>query len=648
MGWLADLGRSNAGMNTVKGLSDLTSDIQNRRVQAESAARQEKAFQYQEKAMADQELQNNRIVDITTTPQYLALPPEVQKSSLNWLASNGYTDMSGRGKMKDIATGVSMVEQTPKLFQQFMQPVIEAKKQAVLNAYNMMTQESAKPKANPEKIAQLKAVFDQARLAYGAATDNFTKHLDKLDEIEAAKKASEEKPLVLGPGQKAFMKGTGNGYGEVAVGGEADTKPVILSPGQKAFAIQSDGSFKPVAEGNPKEVENKPIILSPGQKAFVQKADGSMEVAATGMEKEVAPLKLGVGEKAFVEQSDGSFKPIAEGNTAEPKPLILAPGQKAFIQQSDGSMSVAATGEQKEPIPLKLGEGEKAFIEQPDGTFKPIAEGGTKDKTTVLGPGQKAFNSQWQQVAEGGEKPDAEKDATTKTINSWSQALFNGKSWEELNPKEKGMVLQKIQSNAEKLRMTAPASNIFIGTNPDTGNPIIMPSRGKPTMTEINAPAGGIAGKTVSEDYKKDVTAIKQARDLVGTLKKQWQTLGITNRGSAVGAATKGRLGTDANAKVYMDAKMAFLGNLSRSIAAERGVLTEQDIQRINGVVANVGFNPFMADSAAEANKKWGMIDDIIKSAERRMKERKGITFKSDENTSSVKQSGRFTVKEIK
>lgn len=211
-------------------------------------------------------------------------------------------------------------------------------------------------------------------------------------------------------------------------------------------------------------------------------------------------------------------------------------------------------------------------------------------------------------------------------------------------------VKKEFDKEWERRRMTAPSTNVFIGTDPTTGNPIIMPSKGEPKLKEVESPSGGIAGKTVSEDYKKDVTAVKQAGDLVANLKKSWDKLGITTRGSAVAEALKGKTGFNPNAKVYMDAKDAFLGNLSRSLAAERGVLTQQDIERISGILADVGLNPFEADSKAEADKKWKMIDDIIQSAHVRLKERKGITYKTEESPQGnvTKSGNRFTVEEVK
>ena len=71
MGLLADIGRSRVGTDTIQGLSNLTSDIQNRRVQREQLgmqqseeARKAKAFEYQEKAFQEKEALNNKFIPL--------------------------------------------------------------------------------------------------------------------------------------------------------------------------------------------------------------------------------------------------------------------------------------------------------------------------------------------------------------------------------------------------------------------------------------------------------------------------------------------------------------------------------------------------------------------------------------------------------
>jgi hypothetical protein len=216
---------------------------------------------------------------------------------------------------------------------------------------------------------------------------------------------------------------------------------------------------------------------------------------------------------------------------------------------------------------------------------------------------------------------------------STSQGRVAGYQLYAQNPQ----VQKEYQREKDRQRLIAPSSNIFIGTNPETGNPLIMPSRGTPNLREVPSPSGGIAPKNLSEDYKKDKTAISQAKDLVGQLRGAWDTLAITTRQSAVQSAVKGKVGLSPDAKLYMDAKSAFLGNLSRSLAAERGVLTQQDIERIDKALASVSLNPISADSQAEALKKWKMVENIINSAEKRMAERNLMTYKNPTGTSGTK-----------
>lgn len=175
---------------------------------------------------------------------------------------------------------------------------------------------------------------------------------------------------------------------------------------------------------------------------------------------------------------------------------------------------------------------------------------------------------------------------------------------------------------------TAAPYNTFIGVDPTSGKPIGWNTRGgNVTESPTPAPKGGIAPKTMSEDYKKDLTAVKQAQDLIDGLKKNWDSLKITTRASAVGKYATGKTGYDAQAKVYADTRDAFLGNLSRSVAAERGVLTQQDIERVAKALPALGPNPLTVDNKKEADLKWKEINSIITNAKKRMGERSRMTY---------------------
>ncbi|MDD1776245.1 MAG: hypothetical protein LUP94_02700, partial [Candidatus Methanomethylicus sp.] len=84
--------------------------------------------------------------------------------------------------------------------------------------------------------------------------------------------------------------------------------------------------------------------------------------------------------------------------------------------------------------------------------------------------------------------------------------------------------------------------------------------------------------------------------------------------------------GSNPTAKAYIDMREGLLGNLSRSIAAERGVLTNQDIDRISRLIARIGANPLSSDNKEEADKKWAEIDKIMRNAESRLDQKKGMS----------------------
>jgi hypothetical protein len=149
-----------------------------------------------------------------------------------------------------------------------------------------------------------------------------------------------------------------------------------------------------------------------------------------------------------------------------------------------------------------------------------------------------------------------------------------------------------------------------------------------PTTASKAPPIGKPTGLVppLSEDFKKDYTAIGQASDLVTSLKSTWDSLkiGIGESGRLQGTKSylAGKTAQNANAKLYLDNREAFLGNLSRSLAAERGVLTQQDIDRVARAIPKIGLNALNNDNKEEADKKWAEIFKLIENAEKRAIER--------------------------
>lgn len=111
------------------------------------------------------------------------------------------------------------------------------------------------------------------------------------------------------------------------------------------------------------------------------------------------------------------------------------------------------------------------------------------------------------------------------------------------------------------------------------------------------------------------------------------------------------RLSANSEAAVYKAQKASFIGNLSRTMAAERGVLTEGDIQRISN-----GF-PSFGDTRQIKDMKLAVINDIYNIAKLGAK-RKIVGMKSGEekqyktrlktmldNLDAIKKGGKPTTK---
>jgi hypothetical protein len=192
-----------------------------------------------------------------------------------------------------------------------------------------------------------------------------------------------------------------------------------------------------------------------------------------------------------------------------------------------------------------------------------------------------------------------------------------------------------------------PPQPLFVnlGVDPTTGNPINLNARTGGTVVG-DAPPGGIAPKVLPQVYKDKVTALNQTEDLVNRLQDNWEKLGIGGKTDVMAKSVAGSVGAYPDFKVYADQSEAFLGNLSRSLAAERGVLTDQDITRIRGAIAKVGMNPMSIDTGAEGKKKWAEIRGILNDARKRVEQESKMTQINPSGSagavsSAPKQSGK-------
>ena len=217
-------------------------------------------------------------------------------------------------------------------------------------------------------------------------------------------------------------------------------------------------------------------------------------------------------------------------------------------------------------------------------------------------------------------------------------------------------MLDYMTSQFEKRRAEKKAPRRqYVGVSAD-GTKAVMFNPVEGTFEEQEFPEGKAPlPKQMSEDLKKDTAAIAGAYDIVNQLKTRWDSMKLTDRLSGAAAYGAGIAGKNVNAKTYTGMREAFLGQLSRSIAAERGVLTNQDIDRISKALPQIGFNLLSIDNQEEAEAKWNEINTIINNAIKRAYERRGLTYTSEmeigdekKGKTTEKKKGKFTIIKVK
>lgn len=148
---------------------------------------------------------------------------------------------------------------------------------------------------------------------------------------------------------------------------------------------------------------------------------------------------------------------------------------------------------------------------------------------------------------------------------------------------------------------------------------LIDPAALEKDLSMIQPPAGMSRGEAnakfvaVDDKQRDKVSGLKKANEIVGqldSLSRQIITAktpeeAFGQRGQAVEAFFK----TNPLAATYRDLKQGFLGNLSRELGGERGVLTNQDIQRMADAL------PYFGDTEATRDLKLAAINDILGAA---------------------------------
>ena len=110
----------------------------------------------------------------------------------------------------------------------------------------------------------------------------------------------------------------------------------------------------------------------------------------------------------------------------------------------------------------------------------------------------------------------------------------------------------------------------------------------------------------------KDLTAVSNIMsDLFNTAKGFEPENGPIQRFIGLKESIKARAGLAADKKAYIDSIDSFLGNLSREYSGERGVLTDQDVQRIKSAM------PSLYDTEEEIDFKYKQILRVIAERQR-------------------------------
>ena len=215
-------------------------------------------------------------------------------------------------------------------------------------------------------------------------------------------------------------------------------------------------------------------------------------------------------------------------------------------------------------------------------------------------------------------------NSTTKTINSWANALFD-KGWEELTQPEQFMVMNEIQDRkvevagatttakgqAEQELPMSPSelSNLI---NPETLAPYTL-------GTTLSQAKGAVK---ISATDKEKLFALDNVSVTVDSLNALADQL-ITAEDAPSAAKQFAMLTGGAFAKTnqtatsYRDTKQAFIGTLSRALGGERGVLTDRDISRTVKALGS------FADTKKIKDYKFGLmrilIDTATESAKKKM-----------------------------
>lgn len=130
-------------------------------------------------------------VDLTVHPMMLSMPEETRPQILDFFRQNGLVNERGIGTMEGLTRGVGMIENSKPLFESFMGPVVQAKKNTVIKAFDALTK--AQESGDPKKIQTAQAEFERVNMQYQSSVGSFDKHLETLSKHQQAMELEELK-----------------------------------------------------------------------------------------------------------------------------------------------------------------------------------------------------------------------------------------------------------------------------------------------------------------------------------------------------------------------------------------------------------------------------------------------------------------------
>jgi len=165
--------------------------------------------------------------NITTTPHYLAAPPELQKTVLKFGAANGYWDATGQGTVESAMQGGKAILLSKELYGGAAEVRIQQKQLAMENAFESW-QKAKDSGDDPEKVKKLGEKFLRTRNSLELTKGNASKWMHELDKIEAAKKPTVPKITHIDRGDKVDIY-TDGVFTKSVKKGAAPVKPVSLA-----------------------------------------------------------------------------------------------------------------------------------------------------------------------------------------------------------------------------------------------------------------------------------------------------------------------------------------------------------------------------------------------------------------------------------